>query len=98
MKSRAPLREVKNAQSCSVAVVGNSSWLDGSNTENTNQDTENSPARDVQYFLDHPEERKLIFGQCKNNPGEVGDSAECVNVFAANKQALIQEMKQAVGN
>lgn len=72
---------------------------DSSNSEkNTNRGVEKSAARDVQYFLDRPGERKAVFAQCKNNPGELGDSAECANAFTANKQALLREMKRFVGN
>lgn len=82
-----------------MLCLGILAGCDGSNTEKkADQEPEKPAVRDVQYFLDHPEERKETFAQCKNNPGELGDNADCVNVFAANKKALLEEMKQAVEN
>jgi len=56
----------------------------------------NNETRDVQYFLDHPEERKEVFEKCQNNPGKLRRTPECVNVFAASKEANIQEMLESV--
>jgi len=56
----------------------------------------NNEVHDVQYFIDHPEERKKTFEKCQNNPGELRRTPECVNVFTASKEANIQEILESV--
>ena len=74
------------------------SGCDKNNIENDAvEGPESSPARDVQYFLDHPDERETVFQDCRNDPGKLGEGSECKTVLAANKQWLLQGMKQAVG-
>ena len=38
---------------------------------------------DVQYYLDHPEERKIQIEKCRNNPGELESTPNCKNAFTA---------------
>ena len=38
---------------------------------------------DVQYYLDHPEERKEQIGKCRNNPGELENTPNCKNALTA---------------
>jgi len=51
---------------------------------------------DVQYFIDHPEERKEMFEKCQSNPGKLRETPECINVFAAAKEVMLQEIQQSV--
>ncbi|PSH70132.1 entry exclusion protein [Phyllobacterium brassicacearum] len=53
-------------------------------------------ARDVQYFLDNPDERKAVFSKCENNPGELRNAPECQNVREANSKAYLDDIKKAV--
>ena len=39
--------------------------------------------RDVQYYLDHPEERKEWIEKCRNNPGELENTPNCKNALTA---------------
>ena len=41
------------------------------------------PARDKAYYLAHADERGEILERCRNDPGGVGKSANCVNALAA---------------
>jgi len=59
-------------------------------------EVEKPEVRDVSYFLNHPEERKEVFEECKNNPGELGGTPECKNAFAANKEALLDELQKSL--
>lgn len=42
---------------------------------------------DVQYYLDHPEERKEQVGKCRNNPGEIEDAPNCQNALTAEARS-----------
>ncbi|MBB2973716.1 EexN family lipoprotein [Mesorhizobium sp. RMAD-H1] len=45
------------------------------------------PARDVQYFLDHSDERAAKLVECENNPGEKAIAANCINAGEADRKA-----------
>lgn len=51
-------------------------------------DTE--PTRDVQYYLDHKEERTAKLTECLNNPGEKSTPQNCTNALAAEQKALMK--------
>lgn len=40
-------------------------------------------AKTVEWYIEHDAERKAMFEKCNNNPGELGNSPDCVNVGAA---------------
>jgi len=56
----------------------------------------NNEVHDVQYFIDHPEERKAAFEKCQNNPGALRNTPECINVSQANKEVMLDEILQSV--
>lgn len=62
------------------------------------QDASPSSVRDVQYFLDNPEERRALRQECRNNPGVLQNSAECINADEANKQARVRRTRELLGN
>ena len=50
----------------------------------------------VSYFLAHPEELQATWNRCRNDPGSLGRSSECVNVAEARKQRTANEMRDAL--
>ncbi len=44
---------------------------------------------DVQWFLDHAPERTDTLKQCRNNPGELRNDANCINAIKAEKKLSI---------
>lgn len=48
------------------------------------------PTHDVQYYLDHPQERKAKLEECKNNPGELMNTPNCKNADQAELKAMFQ--------
>lgn len=59
--------------------------------------TEREAVHDVEYYVEHPEERDAMTAQCENNPGEIGDTANCRNAREADRKSLIDEIKAATG-
>lgn len=47
------------------------------------------PARTVSYFQAHPKEREAVFKRCADDPGTLGETAECVNAQRAEEIAGI---------
>ena len=41
------------------------------------------PAHDKAYYLAHADERGAMLERCRNDPGGLGKSANCVNALAA---------------
>lgn len=54
-------------------------------------------ARDVQFYLDNPEDRRAAIAECDNDPGSLGDSANCVNAYEADEEALNRSIRDALG-
>lgn len=48
---------------------------------------------DVQYYLDHPEERKTQIEKCRNNPGELGNTPNCQNALTAEARSSFKGTK-----
>ncbi len=60
--------------------------------------TSSAPAtHDVQYYLDHPDDRRTAIAECDNDPGSLGDSPNCVNAYEADEQALNRSIRDALG-
>ena len=57
------------------------------------EDSAPPPVRDVEYFLANREELDELFAECRNNPGELGDTPECINVLDAHAAAMRQDMQ-----
>ncbi len=52
--------------------------------------------RTVSYFLDRPEELQATWDRCRNDPGSLGRSSDCVNAAEARKQRTANEMRDAL--
>lgn len=46
--------------------------------------TPDKEPKSVQYYAEHPEERKTVVAQCKNNPGKYRDDPDCINAETAD--------------
>ncbi|WP_285295587.1 EexN family lipoprotein [Aureimonas altamirensis] len=61
-------------------------------------ETEATPiVRDVQYFLDTPDEREAVVDECDNNPGELAETPNCENAYEADRRAMSQGIRDALG-
>ena len=46
-------------------------------------------AHDVAWYVQHGDERAAMLSKCRNNPGELKDSPDCVNSAAAEEQGAL---------
>ena len=53
-------------------------------------------AKTVGWFFDHRDELALILKACRDNPGELAKTPNCVNAVEARKKVTVQEMKDAL--
>ena len=52
--------------------------------------------RTVGWFLDHRNELAVTLKACRDNPGDLGKTPNCVNANEARNKITIQEMKDAL--
>ena len=52
--------------------------------------------RTVSWFMSNREEIKRVLKACKENPGALSATPDCVNASAARDKVIVQEMKDAV--
>jgi hypothetical protein len=45
------------------------------------------PVHDKAYYLAHPDERAAAIAECRNNPGALANTPNCVNASAADADA-----------
>jgi hypothetical protein len=50
----------------------------------------------VGWFLDHREELTAALKKCRDNPGELETTPNCVNANEARNQVTVQEMEDAL--
>lgn len=50
----------------------------------------------VAYLLAHPDEHESIRRQCKNDPGALRNTTDCINVDQAQKQIFVWGREEAV--
>ncbi|MCK1326745.1 EexN family lipoprotein [Bradyrhizobium sp. 156] len=50
----------------------------------------------VSWFFDHRDELQATLKACCDNPGERGNTADCINANEARKKITVQEMKDAL--
>ena len=50
----------------------------------------------VGWFLDHRDELAVALKGCRDNPGELGQSPNCINANEARNQVTVQEMEDAL--
>lgn len=54
------------------------------------------PVRDVNYYLEHKEERDEKLAECNNDPGRLMHMPNCVNADKAAMKALFDSKKQGM--
>ena len=50
----------------------------------------------VGWFLDHRDELAVALKGCSDNPGELGQTPNCINANEARNQVTVQEMEDAL--
>jgi hypothetical protein len=53
-------------------------------------------ANTVGWFLDHRNELTMALKACRDNPGDLGKTPNCINANEARNKITIQEMKDAL--
>lgn len=54
------------------------------------------PAKTVSWFIEHRDELRATLKACRDNPGALGKTHDCVNASAARDKITVQEMKDAL--
>ncbi len=54
------------------------------------------PAKAVSWFVEHRGELQATLKACRDNPGELAQTSDCVNASAARDKITVQEMKDAL--
>lgn len=54
------------------------------------------PAKTVSWFIEHRSELQATLKACRDNPGTLGKTPDCVNAGAARDKITVQEMKDAL--
>ena len=49
------------------------------------------PTQTVDWYQKHPSERATLLRECRNNPGELGDTPNCVNAEKAEAKEQISK-------
>jgi len=71
-------------------VIAVAAALTGCNEDRSQQ------TKTVGWFLDHRDELAMALKACRDNPGELGKTANCINANEARNKVTIQEMKDAL--
>ncbi|MET4715993.1 hypothetical protein ABIF63_000096 [Bradyrhizobium japonicum] len=74
----------------SILVIAVAAALTGRNEDRSQQ------TKTVGWFLDHRDELAMALKACRDNPGELGKTANCINANEARNKVTIQEMKDAL--
>ena len=53
-------------------------------------------AKTVGWFFHHRDELAVALKGCSDNPGELGQTPNCINANEARNQVTVQEMKDAL--
>lgn len=75
----------------SILMVAITAALVGCNDANDSQQT-----KTVGWFFDHRDELQTTLKACRDNPGERGNTPDCINANEARKKITVQEMKDAL--
>lgn len=81
-------------RSVTLLVLGVSA-LAGCSDSGANRTPTPPPARTVAYFLEHPDEHDAVKRQCKNDPGALRNTPDCVNADQAQKQIFVWGFDEA---
>jgi len=65
--------------------------LTGCNDSENGQQT-----KTVSWFFDHRDELQATLKVCRDNPGERGNTPDCINANEARKKITVQQMKDAL--
>ncbi|WP_338702183.1 EexN family lipoprotein (plasmid) [Bradyrhizobium sp. 26S5] len=61
-----------------------------------NETGKSQQANTVGWFLDHRDDLAVAIKACRDNPGELGKTPNCINANEARNKITIQEMKDAL--
>ncbi|MDH2348536.1 MULTISPECIES: EexN family lipoprotein [unclassified Bradyrhizobium] len=75
----------------SVLVIAVAIALAGCNESDRIQQT-----KTVSWFFEHRDELQAKLKACRDNPGERGNTPDCVNANEARKKITVQDMKDAL--
>jgi hypothetical protein len=75
----------------SILLIGVAAALASCNEADTN-----SQAKTVGWFFEHRNELQLALKACRDNPGELAKTPNCINANEARNKVTIQEMKDAL--
>jgi hypothetical protein len=54
------------------------------------------PAKTISWFIEHRDELQATLKACRDNPGALGNTPDCVNAGAARDKITVQEMKDVL--
>lgn len=54
------------------------------------------PAKTISWFIEHPDELQATLKACRDNPGALGKTPDCVNASAARDKIIVQQMNDAL--
>jgi hypothetical protein len=75
----------------SILALSLAAALPGCNEADKSQQTNT-----VSWFLDHRDDLAVAIKACRDNPGELGRTPNCINANEARNKITIQEMKDAL--
>lgn len=75
----------------SILAITLAATLAGCNEADRSEQT-----KTVGWFLDHRNEMAVAIKACRDNPGELGKTPNCINANEARNKITIQEMKDAL--
>jgi uncharacterized lipoprotein YajG len=55
-----------------------------------------APVRTVSYFLEHADELQATLHACRDDPGTLAATPDCINAAEARKRRTADEMKRAL--
>lgn len=74
-----------------ILLVAIAASLAGCNDADQGQHTNT-----VGWFLDHRDELTITLKACRDNPGAIGKTPNCINANEARNKITVQEMKDAL--
>jgi hypothetical protein len=74
-----------------LMLIAGVAGLTGCNEVTTSRQT-----KTVGWFFDHRDELAVTLKACRDNPGELGKTPNCVNANEARNKVTVQEMKDAL--
>jgi hypothetical protein len=74
-----------------LLLIAGVAGLTGCNEADTSRQT-----KTVGWFFDHRDELAVTLKACRDNPGELANTPNCVNAAEARNKVTVQEMKDAL--